>query len=44
MTAFAFSDAKFCLNMWKSLKAHILEGDSEADTKHTMCVNIAGQY
>ena len=27
VTAFAFSDAKFCSNMWKSLKAHILEGD-----------------
>ena len=38
VTAFAFSDAKFCSNMWKSLKAHILEGDSEANTKtHYVC-------
>ena len=38
VTAFAFSDAKFCSNMWKSLKAHILEGDSGADTKkHYVC-------
>ena len=38
VTAFAFSDAKFCPDMWKSLKAHILKGDSEADSKtHYVC-------
>ena len=38
VTAFAFSHAKVSSNTWKSHNSHILEGDSEADTKtHYVC-------